>query len=234
MSDDNKTQEFLQKLTPCIARSDLDACVEEAARMAREMGVEAEELLDLSSQEGRGGKHDFAYVIALAAAQGLEGEAKAEAYFDAGLMAQSIQKLENAEEQYKQVIAIRPKYAEAYCNYANVLTDLNRIEEAEEQYKMAIAADQRLAAAYGAYSFLLIDLDRREEALEQIEKASDLLFRSGCVMDSHLAKASFYQEISEKNLAGSQELHDACFYRFFQTYRSHRSHSHAAWHWADF
>ena len=39
MSD--KTEEFLQKLAPCIERGDLDACVEEAARVAREMGVGA-------------------------------------------------------------------------------------------------------------------------------------------------------------------------------------------------
>ncbi|MCZ7401287.1 MAG: hypothetical protein O8C61_03610 [Candidatus Methanoperedens sp.] len=45
MPNDNKTQEFLQKLAPCIERGDLDACVEEAARVAREMGVGAEELL---------------------------------------------------------------------------------------------------------------------------------------------------------------------------------------------
>jgi hypothetical protein len=32
MSENNKTQEFLQKLAPCIERGDLDACVDEAAR----------------------------------------------------------------------------------------------------------------------------------------------------------------------------------------------------------
>ncbi|MCX9028920.1 MAG: hypothetical protein OIN86_12190 [Candidatus Methanoperedens sp.] len=32
MPENNKTQEFLQKLASCIERSDLDACVEEAAR----------------------------------------------------------------------------------------------------------------------------------------------------------------------------------------------------------
>jgi len=37
MSENNKTQEFLQKLAPCIERSDLDACVEEAAL---ELGME--------------------------------------------------------------------------------------------------------------------------------------------------------------------------------------------------
>jgi hypothetical protein len=30
---DNKIQEFLQKLAPCVERGDLDACVEEAARV---------------------------------------------------------------------------------------------------------------------------------------------------------------------------------------------------------
>lgn len=31
MPENNKTQELLQKLAPCIERGDLDACVEEAA-----------------------------------------------------------------------------------------------------------------------------------------------------------------------------------------------------------
>jgi hypothetical protein len=39
MPDDNKTQEFLQKLAPCIERGDLDACAEEEARVAQEMGI---------------------------------------------------------------------------------------------------------------------------------------------------------------------------------------------------
>jgi len=42
MSENTKTEEFLQKLTPCIERGDLGACVEEAARVAKEMGVGAE------------------------------------------------------------------------------------------------------------------------------------------------------------------------------------------------
>lgn len=45
MPDDNKTQEFFQKLTPCIERGELEKCVEEAARVAREVGVGAGEFL---------------------------------------------------------------------------------------------------------------------------------------------------------------------------------------------
>jgi hypothetical protein len=48
MSENSKTEEFLQKLAPCIARGDLDACVEEAARVAREMGVGAGKLFGLT------------------------------------------------------------------------------------------------------------------------------------------------------------------------------------------
>jgi hypothetical protein len=32
MPENNKTEEFLQKLAPCIERGELEACVEEAAR----------------------------------------------------------------------------------------------------------------------------------------------------------------------------------------------------------
>ena len=34
MPDNNNTEEFLQKLAPCIERGELEAYVEEAARMA--------------------------------------------------------------------------------------------------------------------------------------------------------------------------------------------------------
>ncbi|MCZ7384175.1 MAG: hypothetical protein O8C63_05430 [Candidatus Methanoperedens sp.] len=38
MPENNKTEEFLQKLAPCIERGELEACVGEAAR---EMGIVA-------------------------------------------------------------------------------------------------------------------------------------------------------------------------------------------------
>lgn len=37
MSGNNKTNEFLQKLAPCIERGGLEACVEEAVRLAGEI-----------------------------------------------------------------------------------------------------------------------------------------------------------------------------------------------------
>ncbi len=38
MPENNKTDEFLQRPAPCIEQGELEACVEEAARMVREMG----------------------------------------------------------------------------------------------------------------------------------------------------------------------------------------------------
>ena len=39
MPENYKTEEFLKKLTPCIERGELEKCVEEAARVAGEMGA---------------------------------------------------------------------------------------------------------------------------------------------------------------------------------------------------
>jgi hypothetical protein len=114
MPENNNIQEFLQKLAPCIERGDLDACVEEAARVAQEMGVGAGELLDLSAESGKSGRNDFTYVLALGAVHGLEGFAKASAYNNAGLAAGFLGNKEKQEEYYKLAIAANPNYAAAH------------------------------------------------------------------------------------------------------------------------
>jgi hypothetical protein len=40
MPENNKTEEFLQKLAPCIERGELEKCVDEAARVAGERVAE--------------------------------------------------------------------------------------------------------------------------------------------------------------------------------------------------
>jgi len=168
MPENNKTEEFLQKLAPCIERGDLDACVEEAAR---EMGIGAEELLELSGAAGMNGRHDFTYVLALAAAQGFEGEAKAGAYYNAGLAAQNLRKLEKAEDHYKLAIAANPNDAAAHYNYAILLKELNRKPESEEHYKLAIEANPKYAAAHSNYANLLSELNRKQEAEDHYKLA---------------------------------------------------------------
>jgi hypothetical protein len=78
MPENNKDEEFLQKIAPCIEHGDLEACVDEVAQLAKEMGMDAPTLFDLSNQTWTDQKFDFAYVLALAAAQGLSGLQKAD------------------------------------------------------------------------------------------------------------------------------------------------------------
>jgi tetratricopeptide (TPR) repeat protein len=167
----DKTEEFLKKLAPCIERGELEACVEEAARLAGEMGIGAEELVNLSVDEIDARKYDFAYVLSLAAVQDLKGEKKAVTFSNAGLAAQSIGKLEEAEEFYKKAIEIDPNIAEAYYNYANLFEKLGRKLEAAEHYKKAIEIDPKYAWAHCNYGVLLVELDRKTEAEEHYKKA---------------------------------------------------------------
>jgi tetratricopeptide (TPR) repeat protein len=233
MPENNKTEEFLWKLAPCIERGDLDACVEEAVRVAQEMGMGAEELRELSAESGKSGRHDFAYVIAKAAAQGLEGTAKAKAYNNAGGAAQNLKKVKKAEDLYKKAIETdsksasahynyafmlytlkrfeeaerhylkaieaNPNFAEAYNNYAILLIDLKRFGDAEKYTQDAIKANPNFAGGHGTYGLLLVELDRREDAWKEIELASNIFHKTNRIVQSHLAKAWFYERYSEKN-----------------------------------
>ncbi len=173
MPENNKTEEFLEKLAPCIERGELEGCVEEAARVARETGIGAGEVFDLSVKELDKGNYAFTYVLALAAAQGLEENEKAIACANAGVAARFLGKLRNSEEHYKRAIEANPKYANAYYNYAILLSELERIEEAEQQYLKAIEADPKYASARYNYAILLSEMGRIREAEEHFKKAID-------------------------------------------------------------
>jgi tetratricopeptide (TPR) repeat protein len=173
MLENNKTNEILQKLAPCIERSDLDACVEEAARVAWEMGIGAGEVFDLSVQEQDKGNYAFTYVLALAATQGLEGNEKANAHYIAGLAARVIEKTKESEQNYKKAIEIFPEFAQAHFQYALLLAELDRKNEAEEHYKKAIEIDPDYTVAHLNYAILLQKQHRRQEAEEHYKKVID-------------------------------------------------------------
>jgi len=99
-----KAEEFMGKLAPCIDKGDLEACVEEASRLAEEMGIGGEELLDLSGKFREKERNDFAYVSALAAAGVLEEDQQARAYSNAGLAAHFLGDHVKSEDQYKKAI----------------------------------------------------------------------------------------------------------------------------------
>jgi Tfp pilus assembly protein PilF len=168
----NKTEEFLQKLAPCIERGELEACVEEAARVAREMGIGAEELWGLYAKKEMDPKLE--YVILLASAQGLVGKDKVDAYFFAAQLAGDLEWKDKEEENYKKALEVDPRYEIVHNNYASLLIELGRKEEAEQHYLKAIEADPKEAYLHYNYAILLKKLGRVKEAEEHYEKAIEL------------------------------------------------------------
>ncbi|MDW7725930.1 MAG: hypothetical protein SCH70_02275 [Candidatus Methanoperedens sp.] len=81
MPDTDKIEEFLQKLAPCIECGEFEKCGAAAARLVKEMGIGAGDLLELSHAMNIDRKYDFVYVLGLAAAQGLSGKDKAKDEF---------------------------------------------------------------------------------------------------------------------------------------------------------
>ena len=201
MPDADKIEEFLDKLKPCIDRGELDACVDEAARLAEEMGINARDLVELSFQGGMAGTHVLAYVLAGVASQGLEGRDQAVAYSNAGCAAAEIGYTEQAEENYKKAIEICSKHADAHYNYANLLDELNRKEEAEEQYKQAIEADPKHTDAHYNYAILLHELKKLDGAEEQYKLAIDADPKHKV---AHYNYAILLQELKELDRAEEQ------------------------------
>lgn len=137
-------EEYLQRLAPCIKRGDLDACVEEASRLAKEEKIDAKDLLERSSSTFRNGNPELAYVLALVAAVGLDGMDVACAFYNAGIAADLIGNKGDAIKHLKKALEINPNCAEAHNNYAIPLIDIGRKTEAEEHYLDAIKIDWKI------------------------------------------------------------------------------------------
>ena len=167
-------EEFLEKLKPCIEKGELDAGVEEAVRLAEEMGIGAQELLVLSAAKSMNGRYYYVYTLSLAAVRGLGGNEKANAYYNAGLAAQSLGKSKNSEKYYKKAIATDQKHASAYKNYAALLSRQNKKNEAKKYYKKAIELDPQDTLLHVNYAKLLEELGGENEAEEYYKKAIEL------------------------------------------------------------
>ncbi|MCK4796480.1 MAG: hypothetical protein KAT05_03820, partial [Spirochaetes bacterium] len=100
-------------------KGELDACVNETVRLAEEVEIGALELLDLSVDAGATGLHALTYVMALSAAQGLEGKDQATAHYNADIAANSLGKVKPSEKHYKLAI-------EADTEFTTVPSDLNK------------------------------------------------------------------------------------------------------------
>ncbi len=202
MTENTKTTtEFLQKLAPCIERGDLDACMEEAARVAGEIGIGAGEVFDLSVQEQDKGNYAFTYVLALAVAQGLEGKVKANAHYIAGLAAQVIEKTKESEEHYKKAIEIDPDYTAAHRNYAILLQKQHRRQEAEENYKKVIELYPGRGEVHNNYANLLREKGRFSEAEKEVRIALQIQPKNPDAFGTYgdiLADEDYLEEAIEK------------------------------------
>jgi len=169
-----KAEEFLEKLAPCIEKGDLEACVDDATRLAQDMGISGDELLYLSAEFGDKGRYNFTYLLALAAIPVLKDDKQARAYNNAGIAAQHIGHHEKSEEFYKKTIELNPEDAITHNNYANLLAELGRRGEAENHYRRAIELDSKYAAPHSNYANLLAELGQRDEAEDLYKKATEL------------------------------------------------------------
>ena len=170
----DKIVEFLDKLKPCIDENELDACVDEAARLAQEMEMGAQELSGLATHKWVNEEKVTAYILILVAAEGLVGNEKAEAYYNAGVAAYSFGKIAKAEEHYLKAIDVNPRLAKAHYNYAILLYKINKIDEAEKQYKLTIEIDSEYAGAHVNYGILLQNCGRIENAEKHYELAIEI------------------------------------------------------------
>ncbi len=203
MPENNKTEEFLQELASCIERGELEACVEEAARMARDMDICAEEILDLARQKKEIKENALIFVLEFAAAQGLEKDKKAEAYFNAGRAMYFSGDSKKAEEYYRKAIETNPDFAEAHNYYSQLLQKLNRIDEAIEHYKKAIEIDPKLSWAHYNYARLLKKSNKKTEAEEHYKKAIEADLKNAWAQYRY---AGLLQEM--KRISKAKELYE--------------------------
>jgi len=126
------------------------------------------ELLDFILREEMDNR--FAYVLALAAAQGLKGEDKADAYVDAALASSELGLKQKEEEHYKKALELDPKNPDAHYNYSILLEELGRKNEADEHYKKALELDPTNPDIHDNYAIFLTKLGRKIEAENTLEK----------------------------------------------------------------
>ena len=88
-------------------------------------------------------------------------------------------KLEEAEINYRKVLALNPDHIVAHGNLGLILLKLGRLEEAELSYKKAIKLNPEYSVAHNNLGSLLYDLGRLVQAEESYKKA--LEFKSDFV-----------------------------------------------------
>ena len=82
--------------------------------------------------------------------------------------------MEEAIEQYRKVLEIKPNYAEAWCDLGVALFEHKEKEQAVECYRRAIEIKPRYAEAWGSLGVALFDKGAKEQAVECYHRALEI------------------------------------------------------------
>ena len=88
----------------------------------------------------------------------------AEAHSNLGNTLQELGKLDDAEANYRQAIALKPHFTAAYSNLGVTLREQGKLVEAEANYRQAIALKPDFTAALNNLGVVLKELGRLDEA----------------------------------------------------------------------
>jgi tetratricopeptide (TPR) repeat protein len=78
---------------------------------------------------------------------------------------------DEAADEYRQALAIHPRFARAHNNLANLLLLRGQADEAISQWREALAIDPRLASAHDNLGNVLLGSGQVDEAIAHLEKA---------------------------------------------------------------
>jgi tetratricopeptide (TPR) repeat protein len=93
------------------------------------------------------------------------------AYYNRGIILQTLKRFADALASYDAAIALKPDYTEALCNRGNTLAELKRFDESLASFDRAIALKPRYAQALANRATVLERLERSEEARASLESA---------------------------------------------------------------
>lgn len=97
------------------------------------------------------------------------------AYMDGAHMAEHCGDLAAAAEQYRQALAVDPKYLPARAGLADVYFEQSEPEKAVREHRRGIAADTRNPEAHLGLARALIECHRYKEAAECLERGLQLV-----------------------------------------------------------
>ena len=97
-----------------------------------------------------------------------------EAHDNLGLNKLALGRLEGAEYEFRQAIALDPSFSQAHGNLGITLQKRGKLEEAEECFKIALELNPNLAATHNNLGILLKDLKRLDESEACYTRAIEL------------------------------------------------------------